>query len=101
MKYNKPLPQREKMKNKEKKIAIYSSLLLIIPLILGVIGILLPINKKELNSYLWFYYIPSIIISAICILIYFRKYFDEVIAISTNHDIFHYIKKKAGAFHAD
>lgn len=97
-----PLPSKPKVRQEEGKAAIYSSLLLITALILACIGAILPMNDKEFNVLLWLYYIPSIIVSIVCLMVYFIKYFDRIITINANREGYHYLrKKKVGAFHAD
>lgn len=96
-----PVNIRPKFKKLNKKTSGISLSLLIIVLILGTIGVMLPINKNKLNPYMWFYFIPSFICSVICIFIYYKKYMNEVLTIYANQEVYHYLKKKAGIFHAD
>ena len=97
-----PVPKKPKVGQEERKTVIYSILLLLTVLILALIGVLLPIKDNEFNKQLWLYYIPSFLISVVCMLVYFMKYFDEVITINANREVYHYLrKKKAGVFHAD
>lgn len=96
-----PLHIKPKIKKLNKKIANYSMLLLIIAVILATVGVLLIIDKKEFNPYLWFYYIPAFIVTFNCLLIYYRKYLNEIITFNANQEIYHYLKKKAGVFRAD
>jgi hypothetical protein len=99
---NLPVPVKPKMEKEERKTTIHSNILLITTIILAWIGVLLPMNDKEFNMLLWLYYIPSFLVSSACIVVFFMKYFDEVITFNANHEMYHYIgKKKAGTFHAD
>lgn len=85
----------------EQKTVVYSNLLLIIALVLGILGVILPMRYKEINIYLWIYYISSFTVSVVCIIVYLRKYFDEIITFSANRESFYYQKKRTGGFHAD
>jgi len=96
-----PVTIKPKIEKLNKRTAKLSIALLIAVFILGAAGLFLPMNKKELNPYLWFYYIPAFICSFICILIYCRKYLNETITIYANQEIYYYPKMKAGVFHAD
>lgn len=97
-----PVPKKQKVVQEERKTTLNSMILLITVLILTFLGILLPMNDKEFNILLWLYYIPSFLVSFICMMVYFMKYFDEVITINANREGYHYLrKKKVGAFHAD
>ena len=97
-----PVPKKQKVVPEELKTTIKSILLLLTVLILAFIGILLPMNAKEFNKLLWFYYIPSFLVSVVCMLVYFIKYFDEGITFNANREVYQNLrKKKAGAFHAD
>lgn len=99
---NLPVPKKPKVGQEERKTTINSILLLLTVLILAFIGILLPMNDKKFNILLWLYYIPSFLVSVVCMIMYFMKCFDEVITINANREVYHYLrKKKAGAFHAD
>lgn len=96
-----PIHIRPRLMKLNKKTAGLSVTLLIVVLVLGMVGIILPPDRKELNPILWFYYIPAFICSVICIIIYYKKYLDVVITFYANQENYHYLKKKAGAFHAD
>lgn len=96
-----PINIKPKLKKLERKTAVSSMLILITILALGSVGLLLLLDKKVLNPYLWLYYIPSFICCLICIFIYYRKYINEVTTICVNREIYTYLKKKAGVFHAD
>jgi len=99
---NLPVPKKPKMGKDERKTAIYSNLLLITAIILAWVGVLLPMNDKEFNILQWLYYIPSFLVTIACMIVYFMKYFDEVITINANREVYRYLgKKKAGAFHAN
>lgn len=96
-----PVNIKPKIKKMEKKKAVLSLMLLIIPLVLGITSLLLLGSKNQINPWMLFYYIPSCICSLICIIFFYIKFLDEVLTFSVNRESYHYLKKKAGVFHAD
>jgi len=96
-----PIHIKPKLKKLNKKTAKRSITLLIIAMVFGAVGLFLSMSKYELNPFLWFFYIPDLLCLAICLIVYYKKYLNEVIAFYANQEFYHYMKKEAGVFHAD
>ena len=76
--------------------------LLIIAFILSCIGTFLPGFIDSYDDRWLFYYVPALSICFICLFFYFLQYFDLLITVNANHEMYSYThKKKAGVFHAD
>lgn len=96
-----PVNSKPKAIKVSRKTAGKSIALLIAVTLVCTVALFLPGSKKELNPYLWYYYIPAFICSVSCIVIYYKKYLDELISLFANQELYQYMKKKAGVFHAD
>ena len=97
-----PIPKDIKITKETSRTPIAGIYLLITTLILSSIGVFLAFLDYPFDLRWLFYYIPCILVSVICMLIYFIRYFDIFITINANHEVYSYTRrKKAGAFHAD
>ena len=101
---NIPVPQKPKPKQKGRKGKFYGDLYMTASLVLALVGVILPMNTKILKPQLWLYCVPALIISCICMIIYFKKYLDkyliEVTTLNANREVYHLRKKKAGVYDA-
>jgi len=97
-----PIPIELKARREKSRTPITGIYMLFITLVLASVGIIPAFLDDPFDIRWLFYYIPALLISVICMLIYFMKYFDIFITINANHEVYSYTrKKKAGAFHAD
>lgn len=97
-----PVPKELKSGSNIYRTSSVGIYMLIIALVLCCIGVFLTFISQAFDLRWLFYYVPAIIISSICMLIYFIKYFDIFITINANHEVYSYTrKKKAGVFYAD
>lgn len=97
---------KAKVKTESDNIKNITLFLLISILILSTLGVYLPVffigNPHSLRIIKWLYNIPSIIICLIFFTVYFVKYFNKVLSIKANCEVFTYSpNKKAGVLNAD
>lgn len=95
-----PVPEVLKSMEETNRTPLTGTILLILTLILCCIGITLPFNNQHFDYRWLYYYVPALLLSAICLILYFIKFFPVFITINANHEVYSY-RKKAGVFHAD
>jgi len=96
-----PYPQKSVTNKVNNKPGYGCAIIIGIVVLSGVIGVMILMNKTEFKPYYLFYHIPSYIVSLICVIIFYKKYMDQIITASANREVFTAKKMKAGVFHAD
>lgn len=97
-----PVPQELKNYRDASRTPSTGTYMLILALVLCCFGMFLSFRGQAFDLRWLFYYIPALIISIVCLLVYFTRYFDLFITINANHEVYSYTrKKKAGVFYAD